>query len=61
MNIKNSDRLIFAVDVSEVEQAKDLVTQLGSSVDFFKNLSPIDEYSQSIRYVWSSYTTKLPE
>ena len=36
MNIKNSDRLIFAVDVPEVEQAKDLVTQLGSSVDFFK-------------------------
>ena len=36
MSIKNSDRLIFAVDVSEVEQAKDLVTQLGSSVDFFK-------------------------
>ena len=36
MSIKNSDRLIFAVDVPEVEQAKDLVTQLGSSVDFFK-------------------------
>ena len=36
MSIKNSDRLIFAVDVPEVEQAKDLVTELGSSVDFFK-------------------------
>ena len=36
MCIKNSDRLIFAVDVPEVEQAKDLVTQLGPSVDFFK-------------------------
>jgi len=36
MSIKNSDRLIFAVDVPEVEEAKDLVTQLGSSVDFFK-------------------------
>ena len=36
MNIENSDRLIFAVDVPEVDQAKDLVTQLGPSVDFFK-------------------------
>lgn len=36
MSIKNSDRLIFAVDVPEVEQAKDLVTQLGPSVNFFK-------------------------
>ena len=36
MSIKNSDRLIFAVDVPEVEQAKDLVTELGPSVDFFK-------------------------
>ena len=36
MSIKNSDRLIFAVVVPEVEQAKDLVTQLGPSVDFFK-------------------------
>ena len=36
MSIKNSDRLIFAVDVPEVEQAKDLVNQLGPSVDFFK-------------------------
>ena len=36
MSIKNSDRLIFAVDVPEIEQAKDLVTQLGPSVDFFK-------------------------
>ena len=36
MSIKNSDRLIFAVDIPEVEQAKDLVTQLGPSVDFFK-------------------------
>ena len=36
MSIKKSDRLIFAVDVPEVEQAKDLVTQLGPSVDFFK-------------------------
>ena len=36
MSIKNSDRLIFAVDVPEVEQAKDLIIQLGPSVDFFK-------------------------
>ena len=36
MSIKNSDRLIFAVDVPEVDHAKDLVTQLGPSVDFFK-------------------------
>ena len=36
MNIKNSDRLIFAVDVPEIEQAKDLISQLGPSVDFFK-------------------------
>ena len=36
MSIENSDRLIFAVDVPEVEQAKDLVTQLGPSVNFFK-------------------------
>ena len=36
MNIENSDRLIFAVDVQEVEQAKDLFNQLGQSVDFFK-------------------------
>ena len=36
MNIKNSDRLIFAVDVPEIKQAKDLISQLGPSVDFFK-------------------------
>ena len=36
MSIKNSDRLIFALDVQEVEQAKDLIIQLGPSVDFFK-------------------------
>ena len=36
MNIKNGDRLIFAVDVPEIEQAKDLISQLGPSVDFFK-------------------------
>ena len=36
MSIKKSDRLIFAVDVPEVEQAKDLIIQLGPSVDFFK-------------------------
>ena len=36
MSIKNSDRLIFAVDVPEIEQAKDLVNQLGPSVGFFK-------------------------
>ena len=36
MNIKNSDRLIFALDVPEIEQAKDLISQLGPSVDFFK-------------------------
>ena len=36
MAIKNSDRLIFAVDVPEIEHAKDLISQLGPSVDFFK-------------------------
>ena len=35
-DINVEDRLIFAVDVPEVEQAKDLISQLGSSVDFFK-------------------------
>ena len=36
MAIKNSDRLIFAVDVPEIEHAKDLIRQLDTSVDFFK-------------------------
>ncbi|QKQ23917.1 orotidine-5'-phosphate decarboxylase [Candidatus Ruthia endofausta] len=35
-DIKIKDRLIFALDVPEVEQAKDLVTQLDDSVNFYK-------------------------
>ncbi len=34
--IKVKDRLIFALDVPEVEQAKDLVIQLDDSVNFYK-------------------------
>lgn len=35
-NIATKDRLIFALDVPEVAQAKTLVTQLGDSVNFYK-------------------------
>ena len=35
-DIKVEDRLIFALDVPEVEQAKDLVIQLNDSVNFYK-------------------------
>ena len=36
MVIDNKDRLIFALDVPEVDQAKQLVTELGDSVAFYK-------------------------
>jgi len=36
MNIDNRDRLIFALDVPEVEQAKELVGELSDSVAFYK-------------------------
>lgn len=35
-NIKISDRLIFALDVSNLSLARDLVLKLGSSVSFYK-------------------------
>ena len=35
-DIKIEDRLIFALDVPEVSQAKDLVNQLDESVSFYK-------------------------
>jgi len=35
-DIELKDRLIFALDVPEVQQAKDLVTQLNDSVTFYK-------------------------
>ncbi len=35
-DIRVEDRLIFALDVPEVEQAKDLVIQLDNSVNFYK-------------------------
>lgn len=35
-DIKNEDRLIFALDVPEIVQAKDLVEQLDDSVNFYK-------------------------
>jgi len=35
-NIKLEDRLIFALDVPEVSEAKDLVDELGDSVNFYK-------------------------
>lgn len=35
-DIKVEDRLIFALDVAEVEQAKDLVIQLDERVNFYK-------------------------
>ena len=36
MVIDNKDRLIFALDVPEIDQAKQLVTELGDSVAFYK-------------------------
>lgn len=36
MTINNRDRLIFALDVPEVEQAKELVGELNDSVAFYK-------------------------
>ncbi len=35
-DIKVEDRLIFALDVAEIEQAKNLVNQLDESVNFYK-------------------------
>ena len=35
-DIKVEDRLIFALDVPEVDQAKDIVTELDDSVNFYK-------------------------
>jgi orotidine-5'-phosphate decarboxylase len=35
-DIQTKDRLIFALDVPEVMQAKDLVEQLDDSVSFYK-------------------------
>lgn len=35
-NIANKDRLIFALDVADTEQARELVRQLGDSVSFYK-------------------------
>ena len=35
-NINIADRLIFALDVPEVDMAKDLVETLGDSVNFYK-------------------------
>jgi len=36
MAIDNKDRLIFALDVQEVDQAKQLVNELGTTVSFYK-------------------------
>ena len=36
MDIHNKDRLIFALDVPEVDRAKKLVIELGESVSFYK-------------------------
>ena len=35
-NINVEDRLIFALDVPEIDQAKDIVTELDDSVNFYK-------------------------
>ncbi len=35
-NIKLEDRLIFALDVPEVSEAKDIVSELDDSVNFYK-------------------------
>ena len=34
-NINVEDRLIFALDVPEINQAKDIVTELNDSVNFY--------------------------
>ena len=36
MTIDNKDRLIFALDVPEVDRAKQLVNELGDTVSFYK-------------------------
>ena len=36
MVVDNKDRLIFALDVPEVDQAKQLVSELGTTVSFYK-------------------------
>jgi len=36
VSIDNKDRLIFALDVPEVDRAKELVSELGDSVSFYK-------------------------
>ena len=35
-NINVEDRLIFALDIPEIDQAKDIVTELDNSVNFYK-------------------------
>ena len=35
-DINVEDRLIFALDVPEINQAKDIVTKLDESVNFYK-------------------------
>ena len=35
-DIKLEDRLIFALDVPEVSEAKDIVSELDDSVNFYK-------------------------
>ena len=35
-DINVEDRLIFALDVPEIDQAKDIVTELDDSVNFYK-------------------------
>jgi orotidine-5'-phosphate decarboxylase len=36
-NINVEDRLIFALDLPEIDQAKDIVTELDNSVNFLKS------------------------
>ena len=36
MAVDHKDRLIFALDVPEADQAKQLVNELGASVSFYK-------------------------
>ena len=35
-NINVEDRLIFALDLPEIGQAKDIITELDDSVNFYK-------------------------
>ncbi|HKJ17514.1 MAG TPA: orotidine 5'-phosphate decarboxylase / HUMPS family protein, partial [Xanthomonadales bacterium] len=35
-DISNRERLIFALDVSDLERARELVNTLGDSVEFYK-------------------------